>query len=468
MTNIFTKTLKILLLPVFAGLLFILPANAQDDPNSTDEDVVNLDELLETVRKGIQTQTREFQQREEEFRNARNRQSQLLAQARTDRANEERRSDRLENQYNSNEQRITTLTTQLREKLGNLNEVFGVLQQVAGDTRSLLQGSHVSVEFPGRDVPLTELIKKAAEGTDLPTIEEIEGLWYQIQHEMTESGKISTFTTEVGRPDGGKETLELTRIGDFNIVSDGKYYVLDDVTGNVKELTRQPAGRYTGTIDDLLEASTGEIVSFGIDPSRGQILNVYVDTPSLMEQVHQGGLIGYLILVMGAVGMLFVLERFVYLFMVGSKVNSQAKNASNPNTGNPLGRVLQVYAENKEVDVETLELKLDEAILKETPKLERFLTIIKLISAVAPLFGLLGTVTGMIVTFQAITLFGTGDPKLMAGGISQALVTTVLGLVVAIPTLLLHSVVAGMSKRLVHVLEEQSAGLIAEHAEKGA
>ncbi len=467
MTNFFTKTLKILLLPVIAGLLFTLPAHAQDDPNSTEGDVVNLDELLETVRQGIQTQTREFKEREDTFRNARNRQSQLLSQARTDRANEERRSNRLENTYNSNEQRITTLTTQLRDKLGNLNEVFGVLQQVAGDTRSLLQGSHVSVQFPDRDIPLTALIKKAAEGTDLPTIQEIEELWYIIQHEMTQSGKISTFTTEISRPDGTQETIELTRIGDFNIVNNGKYYVLDD-SGAVNELSRQPAGRFTGTIDDLLEGSNGETISFGIDPSRGQILNIYVDTPSIMDRVHQGKLIGYLILAMGAIGMLFVFERFFYLFLVGRKVSAQTKNAGSPNTGNPLGRVLQVYAENKDVDVETLELKLDEAILKETPALERFLTIIKLISAVAPLFGLLGTVTGMIVTFQAITLFGTGDPKLMAGGISQALVTTVLGLVVAIPTLLLHSVVAGMSKRLVHVLEEQSAGLIAEHAEKGA
>lgn len=467
MTNIFTKTLKILLLPVVAGLLFVLPAQAQDAPKATEGDVVNLDQLLETVRQGIQTQTREFQEREAEFRSARNRQSQLLSQARTDRANEERRSVRLEAQYNSNEQRITTLTTQLRDKLGNLNEVFGVLQQVAGDTRSLLQGSHISAEYPGRDVPLTALIKKAAEGTDLPTIQEIEELWYIIQHEMTQSSKITTFTTDVARPDGTQETVELTRIGDFNIVSDGKYYVLDD-SGAVTELGRQPSGRFTGTVDDLTEAGNGELISFGFDPSRGQILKIFVDTPSKIDQIHQGGLIGYLILAMGAVGMLFVFERFFYLFLVGRKVSSQAKNTGSPNTGNPLGRVLQVYAENKDVDVETLELKLDEAILKETPALERFLTIIKLISAVAPLFGLLGTVTGMIVTFQAITLFGTGDPKLMAGGISQALVTTVLGLVVAIPTLLLHSVVAGMSKRLVHVLEEQSAGLIAEHAEKGA
>jgi len=463
----FGKNLKALLAILAAGFFFTLNAAAQEGtaPN-TEGEVVNLDDLLEKVRKGIQTQTQEFQQREQEFRAARDRQRQLLSQARTDRANEERRSERLEATYNSNEQRINTLTTQLRDKLGNLNEVFGVLQQVAGDTRSQFQGSHISAQYPGRDEALTALIQKAAEGTDLPTIEEIEGLWYQIQQEMTESGKISTFSTQVAKADGTQETVEITRVGDFNIVGDGKYYVLNDA-GAVTELARQPSSRYTGTIDDLIEAGPNEIVSFGVDPSRGQILNVYVDTPSLTERIDQGGLIGYLILVMGGVGLLFILERFFYLFMVTSKVRAQSKNPA-PNSGNPLGRVLQVYEENKDVDVETLELKLDEAILKETPKLERFLTLLKLISAVAPLFGLLGTVTGMIVTFQAITLFGTGDPKLMAGGISQALVTTVLGLVVAIPTLLLHSVVAGMSKRVVHVLEEQSAGMIAKHAEKGA
>jgi biopolymer transport protein ExbB len=128
--------------------------------------------------------------------------------------------------------------------------------------------------------------------------------------------------------------------------------------------------------------------------------------------------------------------------------------------------VLQVAKDNWGSDLETLELKMGEAIIKEAPKLSRGLLFLKIIAVVAPLMGLLGTVTGMINTFQAITLFGTGDPKLMAGGISQALVTTVLGLTVAIPTVLLHTVVTGRSRRIVHVLEEQGAGIVAEHAEK--
>ena len=121
-----------------------------------------------------------------------------------------------------------------------------------------------------------------------------------------------------------------------------------------------------------------------------------------------------------------------------------------------------------DADTETLELKLSESILREVPKLQSRLTIIKIISVVAPLIGLLGTVTGMINTFQAITLFGTGDPKLMAGGISQALVTTVLGLVVAIPMVFISTLLKTRSKGIINILQQQSAGIIANRSEKGA
>ena len=126
---------------------------------------------------------------------------------------------------------------------------------------------------------------------------------------------------------------------------------------------------------------------------------------------------------------------------------------------------MAAYEQFKSVDRETLELKLAEAIAQETPSLQRFLALLKIIGVVAPLLGLLGTVTGMINTFQAITLFGTGDPKMMAGGISQALVTTVLGLVVAIPIVLLHTLVSSRSKRIAQVIEERAIGVMAEHSE---
>lgn len=427
----------------------------------------SLDELLQLVEEGRVAETAWHRQREAEFTANRDRQQQLLREARQTKANEEARSERLEAQFQRNETEIANLQQRLADRLGNLQELFGVLQQVAGDARGVFAGSLMTIEYPDRDQRIADLIEKSARGTELPTIAEIEGLWFELQREMTESGKVKSLPYQVASVDGQAENVNLIRVGDFNLVANGKYYVFNPTTSRVEELVRQPSGRFTSTISDLESANSGEVVSFGIDPSRGQLLKVLIQAPSWGERFHQGGFVGYIIAAMGVIGILFVLERVLYLSRVSAKVRAQTKT-SQASDSNPLGRVLTVYENNKNVDVETLELKLDEAILKETPALERFLTIIKIISAVAPLFGLLGTVTGMIETFQAITLFGTGDPKLMAGGISQALVTTVLGLVVAIPTLFLHSMVAGMSKKVIHVLEEQSAGIIATHAEKEA
>ena len=178
----------------------------------------------------------------------------------------------------------------------------------------------------------------------------------------------------------------------------------------------------------------------------------------------QGGTMGAIIIMGLFVGLALSAERLYRLFIIGRSVNAQRDNPE-ASDDNPLGRVLGVYEENKGVDVETLELKLGEAILTETPSITKNIMLIQVISVVAPLAGLLGTVIGMIETFQAITLFGAGDPKTMASGISKALMTTVLGLVVAIPTTLLHAIVSSQSKGIIHIIEEQSAGIIAKHAE---
>ena len=466
--------MKKILLAIMAFALVGTASNTWAQDNTAPVDAAaavevntnSLEELLRLVEEGRVAETAWHRQREAEFIAQRSRQQQLLREANQTKANEERRSERLEATFQTNETELANLTQRLQERLGNLSELFGVLQQVAGDTRSVFAGSLMSVHYPDREAGISELIEKSS-GSQLPSIAEIEGLWFELQREMTASGEVVRFPYTVAAADGQALDVDLIRIGDFNLVNDGKYYVYSAETGRVEELVRQPSGRYTGTIDDLEGADAGEVVAFGIDPSRGQLLRVMINAPSWKERFDQGGPVGYFIALMGLVGILLVIERSVYLSGVAKKVRSAIKSGQ-ASSDNPLGRVLTVYANNKNVDVETLELKLDEAILKETPALERFLTIIKMISAVAPLFGLLGTVIGMIATFQAITLFGTGDPQLMAGGISQALVTTVLGLLVAIPTLFLHSLVAGMSKGVIHVLEEQSAGIIASHAEKEA
>ena len=283
--------------------------------------------------------------------------------------------------------------------------------------------------------------------------------------EMTESGKIVTFKGNVTKVDGSKVEQNVTRVGVFNLVSEGNYLRFNDEVSEIVELARQPAGRYLGLIGDFESGTPGELEPLGVDPSRGTILGALVQAPSLVERFHQGGEVGYVIAGVLIIGLLLVLERFFYLGTTGRKVKEQLKS-DNIDTNNPLGLVFAAYEENKERDVETLELKLDEAILKGSSKIEKNLTTIKLLASVAPLLGLLGTVVGMIGTFQSMMLFGTGDPKIMAGGISQALVTTVLGLVAAIPLVLLHSLVSSRSKALLAIIEEQSVGLMAARTEK--
>ena len=261
--------------------------------------------------------------------------------------------------------------------------------------------------------------------------------------------------------------MEVVRVGVFNAVSNGLFLDWDPSksTSNLIELARQPAARFGAMASDLQSAAPGEVMDMAVDFSRGQILRAVVQSKSPIERVKEdGGIVGYVIIGVGMLGLLLCFWKAFVLYTTGGKISRQLKSEA-ANKGNPLGRVMAIYSENPDTDIETLELKLDEAILRETAPLESGLSFIKVLYVVAPLLGLLGTVVGMIATFQMITLFGTGDPRMMAGGISTALVTTVLGLVVAIPLTLLHSFLQGKSKSLIQVLEEQAAGIIARLAE---
>lgn len=428
------------------------------------ERALDLDALLKQLEEGKFSQSQQNQAREEAFAAQSSEQDRILRETMASRDALLRTSEQLETTFEENEFKLADLNGALDNRLGSLKELFGVLQQVAGDTKNKFYNSVISAQIPDRAIFLDEMAQSMGSSSKLASIEEIERVWFEVQREMTESGKVTKFNTEVVEAGGQKVIKEVTRVGPFALVADGKYLEFNGMTGTVSELIRQPADRFLSSISDL-EASNGDVVRFGLDPTGGSILGLLVQAPSLKERVEQGGLVGYIILIVGAVGLLLAIERLISLSIIRTKVNKQLK-AKEFKDNNPLGRIMQMRDKYPHADTEALELHLTEAILGEVPKLSRFLTIIKIISVVAPLMGLLGTVTGMINTFQAITLFGTGDPKLMAGGISQALVTTVLGLVVAIPMTLLYAVLNTRSKNIMYILQEQASGVIAERAEK--
>ncbi len=472
---------------ILGGLLIAAPlVVAQEADSGADTQPVkadSLDELLRNVEERRIVESREHVERERRFQNDKTVQAQLLSDAEGRRRSEERRSDRLETQFEENEIRLLDLQEQLDRRLGSLRELFGVLQQVAGDTRGVFDSSLISAEFPNRGEWLGELAAKMGTASQLATIDEMETLWFELQREMTESGRVSRFPGTITMLDGEQQSADITRVGSFALLGGGEYLKYDTDDGSVVELARQPAARFTNTVEDLEEAEPGEVVGVALDPTRGSLLSLLIQAATVGERVGsffggiakgecylpfcdgQGGYVGAVIILGGIIGVLLAIERLVTLSITATQVNAQ-KRSDTANSNNPLGRVLNVYHQNKSVDVETLELKLGEAIMLETPKISRNVTLIQVISVVAPLLGLLGTVIGMILTFQAITLFGTGDPKTMAGGISTALMTTVLGLCVAIPTTLLHAIVAQRSRSVIHVLEEQTQGIIADHAER--
>ena len=455
--------MKRLTLIIAVGLLSLgfVSANAQEEESSR-----SMADLLRLIEQGQSRDSRESRQREATFAQARNRQQSLLNQARADRTRQENISSNLEQQFEDNQQRIITARQALDERLGALKELFGVLQTVAGDTQGRFDDSLTNIQYPDRGAFLVELGTKMAGASSLASIEDIERLWAMLQREIYESGRTVRFTHLVTAADGEQSETEVVRIGSFNIVSDQGYltYRMNEGQVSLRELARQPEGRFTSTTGDMMDADSG-VVTFGLDVTRGTILGLLVESPTIRDRIEQGGIVGYCIIALGLVGLLVAILRLIALSGDSRRVAAQLKRDT-ASADNPLGRVLAAYESNRDADTETIELKLSEAALKEMPGLTKGLLFIKVVAAVAPLMGLLGTVTGMIKTFQVITLYGAGDPKMMAGGISQALMTTVMGLVVAIPMVLLHTVVSGQSRKIVNILQSQSAGLVAQQSER--
>jgi biopolymer transport protein ExbB len=452
---------------IASAMLLALPALAQDDaPAATPPAKANkaepadLFELLKMVERGLEVEQEENLRRQREFMQAKDDQARLLAEAKALLAEKEGLSQELEGFYNKNEGAIGTEEERLQEQLGQLGELFGVVRQVATDTSGQVWDSLVSSQLG----PRKELLDRLGRSKELPSTEDLERLWFELTREMTEQGQIARYTAPVLTVGGQVEDLEVIRAGPFSAMSRGRFLVWEPTEGKLRELTRQPPAKYLNTVAPFAETRTGFAV-LAVDPSRGSLLEALTDTPSFTERIQQGGYVGAVIIILGSLAMLLGLVRWGIVANTSRKVRGQQKS-DYTDASNPLGRILGVFEDNREADAETLELKLDEAVLRETSKITRYIWLVKTVAAVAPLLGLLGTVTGMIQTFQAITLFGAGDPKMMAGGISEALVTTMLGLCAAIPLVLLYDTLYNSTRYIIDVLDEQSAGLIAARSER--
>ena len=463
------KNIKLFILLLALGSIPTFLTAEDEAPAEESKTVApsNPEELLEIVKRGQYADTQEQRDREARFRNEKNKQAKMLSDAKAERARLEKEAARLEQKFEANEALLVVAEEQLRERLGSLNEIFGHLAGNTTEARNIMEQSLTAAQFgKDREDFMTKLGSKMNEGIKLASIEELETLWYELQREINASGEVVKFTADVISTDGNVEQRDVVRVGNFNVVSDGQYLSYSPSRGMYSELPSQPAGRYTSSTSDILSEDTFP-VQFAADPTGpqgGSLLQSLISMPSTAERMTLGGPVGFIIMTIGLLATALFIWRFRELWAMRSAVQAQAASDT-LSDDNALGRILKIAEEDKKADTDTLELKMAEQILKERPTIEGLNWVLKIVSVVAPLMGLFGTIIGMIETFTMITLFGTGDPKTMASGISLALVTTWLGLMVAIPTTFMYATVNNFAKGILGTIEESSTGMVAKRSE---
>lgn len=419
----------------------------------------SLEDLLGNIVREQEAARQRNAEREKRFAEARDQQAALLAQAKAALAAEQARAEQLKTAFSNNE---TTIAEQLRASEagdGELHDFDAVVRQLATDLKGMLDASLVSAQKPAR----LAFVESLVEAEDRPTMDDLEKLWQVVLEETIESGKIVKFRTNVISAQGKDEPRTVTRLGVFSATSNGDFLRYAPEVHQLVEQARQPPGVYR-RMARAHEQSTEGMTTVAFDPTRGSMLAILSQEPTLWERIKQAKLIGFITLGLGGLAILIAIWRYFSLSAIARAVARQQRSKE-VDTANPLGRVLKAYTDNRSVDVETLERKLDEAIIRELPPIQRGLGALLVIAEAAPLLGLLGTVSGMVATFQALSMFGAGDAKVVAGGISEALVATIIGLSVAIPCLVMHSFLKSKSDGIVQVLDEQAAGMVAKLAE---
>jgi len=434
--------------------------------------VSSLDQLLNQVESISADEKELFEKRRAEYANAGAQQGALLQRATEQRAALDAKSKELSGQYSANEARINELNSALRDKSSTLGlaELFGVARQVANDSSSILQQSLITTQYPAAEgqPARDQVLRQFAASETTPTAKQLEQVWLEIQREMTASGQVVRYKAPVVQLGGEAIESEVVRIGPFTVTSGGQFLDYLPALRTLSVLPRALPAEFTDVAKDLESATEGYTRGV-VDSARGVLLGLYVERPTLWQRIEKGEAIGFVILFFGILGIVAFLAQLFYLSRVRTSVGRQLENLEKPSDDNPLGRVLLAFRgdkDNIEQDADVAELRITEAVLREVPKLERAQSFLRLCVAAGPLLGLIGTVVGMIITFQSITESGSSDPKLMADGIGQAMIATVLGLGIAIPLLFANALLTTMSKSVVQILDEQGAGMLAESIEK--
>ncbi|EOI0033850.1 MotA/TolQ/ExbB proton channel family protein [Vibrio cholerae] len=371
----------------------------------------------------------------------------------------QKEADQLSSQFSDNENTLARLEETLRLETGSLGEMFGVVRQNAKELQSELDQSVTGVELRAHQQSIDDVVAAKT----LPSMAQLRGLWQAMSEEIRASGQVQTTEIQWLNGQGETQTVPALRLGSLGLISEQGYVKWDNARQQALSYQQLPSD--FPTFSHIRTLVDGDVVTMNVDPSRGVLLEQLALTPTLSQRLQAGGVIGNVILVLLGVGLIIALYRGAILATLRQKIKAQLKNPEQPEN-NPLGRILAVYNKEQQRSVEALELRLLEAVVDEQNHLETGLSMLKLLAALAPMLGLLGTVTGMIETFQVITQFGNGDPKVMAGGISMALVTTVEGLIAAIPLLLAHNILSAQAEAIRNILEKQGIGLVAQQAER--
>ena len=444
---------KLYLLPF---LIFSINAQDAESIPVVEPVITDLDLLVESVKTTASIRAKEDRARLNKFLSDKNKQQALLDNMKYRLTLEERRSERLTKEYEDNDSQLSDLEEQLTLKLGSFGELFGIVRQTAGESKGQFMLSLTNIEFPERIEFLGDLAERKS--LDLPTTEELERLWYEILNELNQSGKVKSYNADILTKSGELVNQDVMRIGVFNSVSNGDYLNLVAEQNLLEYLAKQPERSIRRSVKKLQNSDDYREVF--IDPTRGSLLTKLIDRDTWLERINAGGFVGYVIIIILILGLTMGVLRFKFLNKESKSINKELET-NNFSEDSILGKLNSIYSKYSGNNPEDLESQLEDILAKATPPLEKNLSVIKLLAAVAPLLGLLGTVIGMIETFQAITLFGTGDPKLMAGGISQALVTTMLGLIAAVPLLFVHNILDSRSRAISQIYEEQAIGLLA-------